>query len=95
MVFLGRQEDLRAGEAVSPEQRYNYQRRHERIEDSPHLAIMIHDFQIGIADYFDTVLVFAPLVAKRLFQRSTRSARKVFQRLASPSFSNSKNTLPG
>jgi hypothetical protein len=55
MMFLGRQQDLRAGVTVPPEQGYNYQRRHERIEDSPHLGYMIHDFQVGIADFLDTV----------------------------------------
>ena len=51
MMFLRGQEKLRAGETVSPEQRRYYQHRHERIECSPHLDSIIHEFRVSLADF--------------------------------------------
>jgi len=43
-VLLRGEKNLRAGETVSPEERRDNQRRHERIENRPHLNFMIHGF---------------------------------------------------
>ena len=51
MMFLRGQEKLRAGETVSPEQRRYHQRHHERIECSPHLDSIIHEFRVSLADF--------------------------------------------
>jgi hypothetical protein len=55
MMLLRGQKNLRAGETVSPEQRRYHQRRHERIECSPHLDSIIHEFQVSLADFFNMV----------------------------------------
>src|SRR4051794_8780608 len=58
MVSLSGEQNLRAGETVSPEQRHHHQRRHERIAEGPHLSSMIHDFRTAVAYFLHTMLVF-------------------------------------
>ena len=53
MMPLRGEENLRAGETVSPEQRGYDQRRHKRIEYSPHSDSIIHEFRVSLAEFFN------------------------------------------